>query len=268
MDLVLLALIGILAGALVNALADDLPEGRFPRRPRYVDGSPRPVSAWLGISAWLLRLWRGQGADSELPWRYPATELATAALLILTWKISGADESVAPGQLLIWQVHSTLFVLLALVDLERRRILLLPLAIAAILALVDASVTAFAPPNLSSALVGGLCGLGAFSLVYLGGISFGKLRGLERITVFGFGDVLVMGAAGLIVGFPNILAAMALAVILAGTAAMVHLAYRASSKREYQRFAAIAYAPYILAATWITMLSADEITRTVFDLPV
>ena len=266
MDIAAIALIGIFAGALVNALADDLPEGRWPRRPRNADGSPRPLAAWLGISACLLSFRRGELAYPGLRWRYPLTEIATAALLIVTRACAG--DSIALGQLLIWQIYSALFILLALVDLERRRILLLPLLVAAILALVDASVSAHAPPYLPSALVGGLSGFGAFSLAHLGGIGYGRLRGLERETAFGFGDVYVMGTAGLIVGFPNILATMLLAVVLAGIAALVQLAYQARRKREVQRLATIAYAPYILAAAWITMLSGDAVSRAVFGFQV
>jgi len=51
MLIILVFLIGIIAGGIVNALADDLPERRRPQLPRYPDGTPRPLIAWLGITA-------------------------------------------------------------------------------------------------------------------------------------------------------------------------------------------------------------------------
>ena len=54
LNVFIVGLIGILAGGVVNILADALPQQkavRFP--PRYPDGTPRPLIAWLGITAFL-----------------------------------------------------------------------------------------------------------------------------------------------------------------------------------------------------------------------
>jgi len=45
--------LGVLVGGLINVLADDLPRRQNPQPPHYPDGTPRPASAWLGITAFL-----------------------------------------------------------------------------------------------------------------------------------------------------------------------------------------------------------------------
>jgi len=47
------AIVGIVVGGVINILADDLPVRRTPGLPHYPDGSPRPRSAWLGLTAFL-----------------------------------------------------------------------------------------------------------------------------------------------------------------------------------------------------------------------
>lgn len=45
--------LGVLVGGLINILADDLPMRQTPRLPHYPDDTPRPATAWLGITAFL-----------------------------------------------------------------------------------------------------------------------------------------------------------------------------------------------------------------------
>ena len=94
MDILLVALLGLLLGGVVNALADDLPAGRL-GLPRYPDGGRRPLAAWLGMSAFALGLRRAPAAapapaksdvgGHALTWRYPLVELALAIMMALTY---------------------------------------------------------------------------------------------------------------------------------------------------------------------------------------
>ena len=268
MEFALIIIVAILVGGGINVLADDLPRGRFPRRPRYDDGSPRPIYTWLGLSAFLIELRRAKPPYSELNWRKPLTELALAGLMVIMQLVTGEDAPVPGGQRLIWQAYVAIFVLLAVVDLEHRRILIAPVILAAGLALVDAAFYPQQSPNLVSALAGGVCGGLCFWVVYLGGRFFGGLaekQGVKK-TVFGLGDVYLMGLAGLILGFPNVLAAMILAIFLGGAGALLYLAQVRVRGCQYERFTAQAYGPYILAATYVVMLFPSEISRLVFGL--
>ncbi len=268
MEVVLIAIIAILVGGGINVLADDLPYGRLPRRPRYDDGSLRPFYCWLGVTAFLFEIKRAKPPYSELNWRKPLTELALAGLVVTMQLATGEDASVPVGHRLIWQAYVAAFVLLAVVDLEHRRILIVPVILAAGLALVDAAFYPQPSPGLLSALVGGICGGLCFWLVYLGGILFGRLAGRPGVktTVFGLGDVYLMGLAGLILGVPNVLAAMVLAIFLGGAGALLYLAQLRLRGLQYERYTALAYGPYILVATYVVMLFPSEISRLVFGL--
>ena len=268
MDAVLIAAVGILIGGIVNALADDLPHGRWPRRPRYADGSPRPIYAGLGVTAILVGVWQSQPPCPRLSWRYPLTELALAALLLITQTATGSDGLFPGGQRLIWQAYAALFVLLVVVDLERKRILMAPTIVAAALALVDAALLPQPAPNLASALVGGLCGGLIFSVIFLGGRLFRRLLDGVSTSVFGKGDVYLMGLGGLILGFPSVLAAMLLTIALGGAGAALYLSLLRLQKREYKRYTALSYAPYILSAIYFVLLFQDEISGLLQGLPI
>ena len=259
LGMLLIFAVGILIGGVVNVLADDLPQGRWPRLPRYADGKPRPIYAWLGVSALLFSHWRPLSPSPRLSWRYPLTELALAAALLVMQVVTAADASIADEQRLIWRAHAAIFVLLALVDLERKRVLLAPTLAAAALALVDAALFPQPAPNLASALVGGVGGGATFTLAYLGGKLFAKQQGGIASPVFGKGDVYLMGLGGLILGFPNVLAAMLLAILFGGSGAALYLIRLRLQGRQYKRYTALPYAPYILSATYIVLILQDGV---------
>src|SRR5689334_8172903 len=104
---IIVGIIGLLAGGIVNALADDLPHYRRPRLPHYPDGTPRPVKAWLGITAFLLGA-RSSASGSKLSRRYPLTEIGTALLMLLTLMVaetSTGDRTVSSLQLVFWLTY-------------------------------------------------------------------------------------------------------------------------------------------------------------------
>jgi len=265
-DIAIHALAGILLGGLVNALADNLPQGRLLARPRYGAGSPRPLLAWLGLSAFILNRRRPRDkregeCQDKLSWRYPLTELALTGLLLTTHLAAGAKAQVSLGQQLLWHLYAVDFVLLAVVDIEHKRILFLPVLAASMLAMFDAAVFPEHSPGLTSSLAGGLVGGMVFSLVYAGGKMYRSIRDdrHEIPTAFGKGDVYLMAMGGLIVGFPNALVAMVAAVLLGGAGALAWLLGIRLRGRRYERFTALPYGPYILAATYAVLLFAGGI---------
>ena len=138
----------------------------------------------------------------------------------------------------------------------------------AALALVDTALLPQPGPNLASALVGGLCGGATFSLVYVGGSLFRRLQGGIDTTVFGKGDVYLMAVGGLMLGFPNVLAAMLIAILLGGVGAALYVLVLRLRGRPYQRFTALPYAPYILTATYLVLLFQGEIGATLREIPM
>ncbi|MDE2950251.1 MAG: A24 family peptidase [Chloroflexota bacterium] len=271
------AITGILAGGLINTLADHLPSGQPLRMPQYPDGSRRPKLAWLGIGAFLFNL-RSLPAPSGdelgtlsqssgpggalLSWRYPLTEIATALLMLLFYADIRADirdeAALLSTAALFKFAYAALFVLIAVIDLEHRRI---PFAVAfalGALALIDAALIPVSEPGMLSAVIGGLIGFALFYIAFLGGVLFARALSRKRGKpleggALGFGDVVLMAAAGLAVGFPGILLAITLSVFTGAAGAIAVVCARFMKTGSYQPFDKIPYGPFI-AGSAITLL--------------
>lgn len=280
MGFLLAALFGLLAGGIVNALADDLPAGRMPRLPRYPDGSMRPLLAWLGIAAFALRLRCPPPSEADksidttkrliLSWRYPLVELVLLALTTLTYAIAKHRLALSGEETLIYLIWVALFVLISVIDLEHMRIPLSPLLACVLLALFRALAFPQSQPSVASMLTGAFCACLSFSLVYLGGRSFAQFAAGHHhqppeLTALGLGDVYLVTVGGLIVGFPHALVVMALTILLGGIGAAAYMLAK-HKFGGYQRFSAIPYAPFILAAVYTVLLLRAEVSQLIFGL--
>jgi leader peptidase (prepilin peptidase)/N-methyltransferase len=102
-------------------------------------------------------------------------------------------------------------------------------------------------------VLGGLAGFGVmFGLYYLGDLFarwMARMRGkvLDEVAL-GFGDVMLSGVLGLILGWPGIVAGLVLAILLGGVVSMVYIVYR-MIRHSYQPFIAIPYAPFLIIGT-------------------
>jgi prepilin signal peptidase PulO-like enzyme (type II secretory pathway) len=261
---IIVGIIGLLAGGVVNALADDLPHYQRPRLPHYPDGERRPLKAWLGIAAFLLGA-RSSSTGSKLSWRYPLAEIGTALLMILTVAAKGNHWSVSGLQLVFWLIYMAIFVLITVIDLEHKLILFAVIIPSCALAILDAVLTpVFREPGLDRALLGGLIGFGTFFLLYIGGYVYiyvvNQVRGRKISEVaFGYGDVMMATLSGLILGPEPLFFAMFITVFLGAAGAILWLVSRRFSGTGYSMFTALPYGPYIVAGTIIMMLFSAEV---------
>lgn len=283
----LAVIIGLLAGGLVNALADDLPFRRNPGLPTYPDGTPRPITAWLGITAFLLRqrepenpqpdanrarpYYNEQGeilhTPKKLSWRYLLTEILTIVLMILTVRANITAMTVS--QLALYFVYMTLFALIIVIDMEHRLILSVVIIPSIILALVDALVLYQVGPNIRDALSGAGLGFGIFFLLYLGGFAFNfvmaKFQNRTLPTAFGYGDVMMITFSGALLGFANVLVALFITIFLGAIGAIAYLIGKRVLGGGYSAFTAIPYGPYIVVATIIMLLYSDAVRCAIWD---
>jgi len=261
-EVLIVGLIGILAGGVSNILADDLPHHRSVRLPHYPDGTPRPFTAWLGIGAFLFGKRVSQGG-AKLSWRYPLTEMMTAVLMMLTMLTTGdiydfAGQPAITGlQLVFWLGYMAIFVLLAVIDLEHKLILFVISIPTIVLVLLDAALTSF-KPDLQSALIGGAVGFGTFFVLYLGGILYAHIRGISEVA-FGYGDVILITITGLILGPEALIFAMFITVFLGFVGSLAWIIGRSLSGKGHSLFTALPYGPYIIAATITMMLFSSEV---------
>jgi prepilin signal peptidase PulO-like enzyme (type II secretory pathway) len=297
---VIVAIIGFVAGGFVNALADDLPLRRSPRLPRYVplrkkfaihssdpevrattqeDDEPRPVLAWLGLTAFLFGR-RTSSTGVTLGWRYPLTEILTAGLMLLTLDAVTDNPNltnVGTLQLLFWLTYMAIFALITVIDIEHKLILFVVIIPSAILALIDALLTTALPesfgmkaPGIAEALLGGALGFLMFFMLYNGGALFtyvlGKLRG-EAINevAFGYGDVMMATVSGLILGWRTFIIAIVVIIFLGAFGAAIYLISRKVLGQRYSAFTALPYGPYIVAGTILLLLYRVPVTDFVLN---
>lgn len=297
MDLLLyliVAITGLVAGGIVNSLADDLPLRRSPRLPRYVpeakkraihqafeteeayqeavafvqtDDEKRPPAAWLGITAFLTNNRTSSDGSVKLGWRYPLTEIFTVFLMILTLVAVRDEPNVSSLQIVFWLTYMAIFSLISVIDIEHKLILFVVIIPSSLLAILDAYLTPTNhTPHMRDALIGGALGFIVFFILYNGGFIFtyimGKVRG-ETIkeVAFGYGDVMMAMLSGLILGWQALIFAMFITVFLGAFGAIVFLFVQTFLGRKYSAFTALPYGPYIVAGTIIILLFGTEVGK-------
>lgn len=229
-------LLGGLAGALVNYLADILPlTRRFIHAPLCVYcHEPVPWRQYL-----LYRRCPQCGKRRSL--RTWIVQAAFPLALLLFW--------LQPNARLNFWIGAGLIVYLGLVtvtDIEYR-VILTP--VSAVGALIGFAI-GWALHGPWATLLGGVAGFGLMLLLYYGGELFArwvsKLRGQEIEEVaLGFGDVNLGGILGLILGWPGITAGLLLGILIGGLAGVVYLVAARICGR-YRAFSAIPYAPFLI----------------------
>ena len=266
----LTGLAGLIIGGLINILADDLPERRKPSLPHYADGTPRPPSAWLGITAFLTGQ-RVSPSGDKLSWRYPLTELATVLLMWLTVIVTAGDPEVSSLQLVFYLIYIAIFVLITVIDIEHRLILFVVIIPSSLLAIIDAILTpVMHKPDLRDSLLGGALGFGVFFVLFLGGILFSyvvaKIQGYDLPEVaFGYGDVMLSLLSGLILGWQPLIVAMFITVFIGAAGAIIFLVVRGLSGR-YDMFTPLPYGPYIVLGTLLLLLFPENVQTLIWSL--
>lgn len=265
LTLIFVGILGLLIGILINILADDLPHRRYPSLPKYPDASPRPLRAWLGVTAFLFNA-RASLNGAKLSWRYPLTELTTSILLIWLYLLKLNDPNVSDLQLIFWFLYVAILVLITVIDIEHRLILFVVIIPTALLVIVEAILTPIYPPTIQGALLGGFVGFIVFFLFYMGGYLFiyisGQMRGKQITTVaFGYGDVMLITVSGLMVGIQSIVLVIFLTIFLGALGAVVYLIGQAILGRRHQWFTALPYGPYIVTATLLVLFYTLEIQK-------
>jgi len=227
------SLLGLLTGSLLNFTCDFLPlrrQGHASLRP-YLRQRGVQV-AWL---TWLRRLFRRGGL---LPVRGLAVEMATMSLFAMLWQHYGLSS-----RLLLATLYTCLFVVIFVIDVEHRLILNVITLSATVVALAASLVQP--DPGIGNALLGGVVGFGLFYLL-----------AIAYPGAMGAGDVKLAGVIGLMTGYPNVIAALVMGVLVGGGVAVVLLTVGNRDRRSH-----IPYAPCMVTGAMLTLVYGGEIMR-------
>lgn len=282
MDFLLAAaavVLGVVVGGVLNALADDLPMRRTPGLPRYPDGTPRPPSAWLGITAFLSGQrtppQASQGAAApggasgagdpapegdataaprRLSWRHPLVEIALG-LAYGAMVLGFRDERSLP----VWMVYVAIMLLITVIDIEHRLILFAVIVPSCIFALIVAAVI---PPDPERSLgyyaLGGLAGFALYFLMFLGGVLFAAATRPGAIA-FGFGDVMLGTLSGIMLGWRALIFASLITVFAGALGALLYVIGLQVLRRRHRWFTPLPYGPYIVIGTLVMLLFREQV---------
>jgi len=162
--------------------------------------------------------------------------LATAILCANLHKAYGWSLAFAK-----FMLCCSLLMLIAMIDLRTR---LIPNVLTALGAALALAFGMLLPSPGLMAVLGGAA---------LGGAMFLLLAVLRR-NAMGFGDVKLAMLIGMMTGFPWVLQALVLGIVLGGLAAAVLLLTRLRKPKQY-----IPYAPYLAAGAMLTLLYGARI---------
>ncbi|HUF38804.1 MAG TPA: A24 family peptidase [Anaerolineales bacterium] len=239
----LAALLGFLAGLLVNYLSDVLPYYRRPGPPICLHCGERqpPINYFL----WPRRCPSCGRRRSIRSW---IVELLF--ILLFTW-LAGAAEPLPALSFWTGAAIWIFFGVVAVIDIELR-LILHPVSLAgAVLALPLGAYL----HGWRDALLGGAAGYAVLLALYGMGIVFIRLtRKLQKDdeVALGYGDVNLAGILGLALGWPNILVGLMFSVLIAGVFSLV-LILVTLLLRRYRAFMAIPYGPFLIAGAAILL---------------
>jgi len=237
MVLTLIILLGLSVGVIVNQLGTDLPARRPPRRPHCpYCGRVRPWYHWVTLPTYVV----GRGCcvhcAAPIPIRYPLVELVLVFVFGFLYLRYGLTFRFA-----FFALYTAIFVLVAVTDLERRLILNIVTLPAMALALLGSFLVGHT--NWWSALLGGLVAYLFFLVVaVLGNMLFGP-------GALGGGDVKLAAFVGLVTGFPLVIVALVLTILIGGVTSVALLVIRLRTMRSH-----IPYGPFLIIGGWVTML--------------
>ena len=242
MLILLFAVVGIFAGGLINLLADDLPQRERPQRPRCIQCRYEygPVG-WLALGRRLLL--GGQCPQCGLSTRRRAllveivTPLLFAALPIFLQH---------PADLFFGALYVAILILIIVTDVEHRLILHAVTFPGTLLALVG---SVFMPGNsIVLSLLGAATGFGLFFAFFWFG------RWLFGPGALGFGDVTLATLLGAMLGFPYVIFALVIGVLLGGLISLLLILTRRLKMSSY-----MAYGPYLAAAGILIILWGEPL---------
>ena len=252
--------IGASVGSFLNVVADRTPEGRSLVSPRsYCPSCSRPIPNMEMVPVFSYLWLRGKcrRCGAVIPVRVIFVELLTGLLFVAIYlKFGLGPEFVVLG------AGVSLLIVVAIIDLEHgpilNRIVLPSMVVLVVLApfwtelgvsrpfLGDSDM----PASIANSLV---AGAGAF-LLFLG-IALTYPQGM------GGGDVKLAGLLGLLVGFPEVLLALWIAVLSGGSVAIALLALRKKGRKDV-----IPFGPYLSLGGIVALVAGSDIISAYQDV--
>jgi leader peptidase (prepilin peptidase)/N-methyltransferase len=244
---VIFVLLGMIVASFLNVCADRLPAKQslvYP--PSHCPACSRRLAAkdLIPVFSYLWLRGRCRYCKAAIPKRVLWVEIATAALFGLAyWQYRLSID------LPIALFYISIFMVILVIDFEHGLILNRIVYPAMVIALLlSVFFTIFLPqvgivPSIAWAAVGGGIGFVVFLLIAI--VSRGGM---------GFGDVKLAALIGLATGFPLVIVALIMGMILGGLVAVILLGFKIKKRKE-----AMPFGPFLAVAAIVTLLWGSDI---------
>jgi leader peptidase (prepilin peptidase)/N-methyltransferase len=248
---VLFTFVGIAVGSFLNVCIDRLPLNKsLVHLPSHCDSCHHRLSV-LDLIPVVSYLWlrgRCRYCNARIPLRVPLVEILEGVLFLLAFWRFGLTYQF--GITAFW---CCVFVVVIFIDWEHKLILNKVTYPAAVVALVILGIDSLTPgslilgnlsfwpmdkPSILSGVIAGAIGL-AFFLI----IALINPRGM------GMGDVKLVGLIGLVTGFPLVIVALLIGILIGGLAAIVLLSLGLKGRKDI-----IPYGTFLAIGPIVTLL--------------
>jgi leader peptidase (prepilin peptidase)/N-methyltransferase len=244
----ILFLVGISFGSFLNVVADRVPQRKSivsPPSHCFQCGHPLESRDLVPVLSYIILRGKCRYCGAAIPLRSMLVELITGLLFVLAWAVLGPQ-----WQLPIVLLYMCILIVLSITDLEGGIIpgIIIYPAVGITLIITAVKILTGLSPDIISASIGLASGFGLFFLIWC-------IARLFKKEVIGFGDVVMGGLIGIMVGFPLVMAAIYLAVLTGGLMAIVLVILGLRKFTE-----PVPFALFLALGTVVALLWGGEIT--------
>ena len=239
LELLTITVFGLCIGSFLNVCAYRLPLGESVVHPRSRCTSCGRMLTWfdnLPVLSWVVLGGRCRTCKNPLSWMYPAVEIVTALVFVVTYLTYGFTLLS-----LVRVIFGCALIVLFVTDLQHK---ILPNVITLPGIVIGFVCSIFLPPGWVSSLIGTLVGGGvlfAIAEVYY------RVRGQEGL---GMGDVKLLAMIGAFLGWKLVLLTLVFASFTGSLAGGVLIASGRGGMKYALPFGTFLAVGALLAATW------------------
>ena len=266
------ALFGMSIGSMLNVCVDRIPSGQsIVRPPSHCPSCNRRLSGidLIPILSYVFLRGRCRYCGAGIPFRIFIVELATALLFgLIAWHFMSHHDGLS-ARVAIPLIYACVFMVIFFIDLEQQIIIVHPIvtlgiAMALIFSLFwdgfgeywpQTSIANTYLDGTASAVLGGAAGFVFMIVPYLIAKAHYKAEGI------GQGDIYLGVLIGTATGFPLVLIALMIGVIIGGVTAIALLALRRKKKKDMIPFGPFLSAGAMIAVIWGAQILSWYLSR-------
>ncbi len=244
-------LYGLMFGSFYNVVIYRIPADKSIVKGRSMCGSCNHILAakdLIPVFSWVFLKARCRYCGSKISMRYPIIELLTGLLFYLAYLSSGSV-----WEFLFYASLWSMLLITAMIDYDE---MIISDAVLLAFTLVGAVSIIGMKAEILTRVYGLIFGFGFYFAIYY----IAKL--IYKKEAFGFGDVMLMGALGIFMGFRD----TALTSILSFYIALVVIVIMKIFGKKLEFKQEIPFGPYICISAFVVSLYGDEIVRLYMNL--